>query len=82
MRYELHGSNDGIDGPYTLIASGSVTDFAGATPWPRRSKNSSPIRFENTTAYKHYQVLFPAVRDPNLANCMQISEIELLGVEA
>jgi len=28
--------------------------------------------------YKHYQLMFPAVRDPDAANSMQISEIELL----
>ncbi len=79
VKFELYGSNGTIDGPYTLIASGDVVDFAGATAWPRFTKNATPIEFANTVAYRHYQVLFPAVRTPASANSMQIAEIELLG---
>ncbi len=79
VAFELYGSNAGIDGPYTLIASGDIADFAQATAWPRYTKNETPITFANSVAYTHYQVLFTAVRDPASANSMQISEIELLG---
>ena len=79
VKFELSGSNGTIDGPYTLIASGDVVDFAGATAWPRFTKNATPIEFANTVAYAHYQLLFPAVRTPASANSMQIAEIELLG---
>ncbi len=78
VNYELSGSNDSINGPYTLIAKGPIVDFAGATAWPRRTKNTTPIKFNNTVAYKHYQVMFPAVRNPSGANSMQIAEIEIL----
>jgi len=78
VEWELSGSNDSISGPYTLIASGTIDDFAGATPWPRHTKNETPITFANNVEYKHYQLMFPAVRDPDVANSMQISEIELL----
>jgi len=79
VKFELSGSNGTIDGPYTLIASGDVVDFAGATAWPRFTKNATPIEFANTVAYAHYQLLFTAVRTPASANSMQIAEIELLG---
>jgi len=79
VKFELSGSNGTIDGPYTLIASGDVLDFAGATAWPRFTKNATPIEFANTVAYAHYQLLFTAVRTPASANSMQIAEIELLG---
>jgi hypothetical protein len=79
VAFELYGSNTSIDGPYTLIASGSVPDFAGATAWPRFTKNATPIEFNNSVAYTHYQVLFTAVRTPASANSMQIAEIELIG---
>ena len=79
VKFELSGSNGTIDGPYTLIASGDVLDFAGATAWPRFTKNATPIEFGNTVAYAHYQLLFTAVRTPASANSMQIAEIELLG---
>ncbi len=79
VAFELYGSNTTIDGPYTLIASGDVPDFAQATAWPRYTKNETPIEFENAVAYTHYQVLFTAVRDPASANSMQIAEIELIG---
>jgi hypothetical protein len=78
IKYELSGSNVGIDGPYTLIAQGDIKDFAGGTAWPRRTKTTTVMRFANTIAYTHYQVLFPAIRDPATANSMQIAEIELL----
>ncbi|MDI6450978.1 discoidin domain-containing protein [Anaerobaca lacustris] len=80
VAFELYGSNDGIDGPYTLIATGDVPDFAGAAAWPRFTGNATPIEFDNDVAYEHYQLLFTAVRDPGSANSMQIAEIELLAV--
>lgn len=79
IAYELYGSNFSISGPYTLIASGEITDFKQASPWPRFTMNSTPIRFSNSTSYLHYQVMFTAVRNPSWANSMQIGEVELLG---
>jgi len=81
VKFELSGSNDSIDGPWTLIAAGDIADFAQATEWPRYSMNATAISFENTAAYKHYQVLFPALRNPvsDAEKMMQIAEIELLG---
>jgi hypothetical protein len=79
ITYELSGSNDSIDGPYTLIASGPIKDFAGATAWPRRTKTTTPMRFANTVSYKHYQLLFPTTRTPATEPYMQIAEIELLS---
>jgi len=78
--FELSGSNDSIDGPYELIAAGDVADFADVTAWPRFTMNATAISFENTVAYKYYQVMFPTVRDAASANSMQIAEVELLGV--
>jgi len=80
--FELYGSNDSIDGPYTLIASGDIADFAQATEWPRFTMNETSISFENDTAYDHYQILITAVRDATSANSMQVAEIELIGVLA
>ncbi len=82
VQFEVYGATEGIDGPYTLIASGGIADFAGPTEWPRLTPNSTPITFPNETAYRYYQVLFPAVRDPASANSMQIAEVELIGVPA
>jgi hypothetical protein len=79
VTFELSGSNESIDGPYTLIASGDIVDFAQADAWPRFTMNSTPISFDNDVAYAHYQVLFPTVRDAASANSMQIAEVELLG---
>ena len=80
IAFELYGSNESIDGPYELIASGDVVDFAQADVWPRFTKNATPITFDNVKAYAHYQVLFTAVRDVTAANSMQIAEVELLGI--
>jgi len=74
--YELWGSNESIDGPYTLISAGPIEDFIATAAWPRRTKTETPIEFENDIAYRHYQVLFPTVR--TAGNYMQIAEVELL----
>lgn len=80
--FELSGSNVSIDGPYTLIVRGEIPDFDQAEPWPRFTKNATPIAFENKTAYAHYQLLFTEVRDAVRANSMQIAEVEFLGSPA
>ncbi|MHC4354957.1 MAG: LamG-like jellyroll fold domain-containing protein, partial [Planctomycetota bacterium] len=74
--FELSGSNDSLDGPYTLIASGDVVDFAQAD-WPRFTRNATGMFFANDVAYKYYQIVFPTVSGEPL---MQIAEIELLGL--
>ncbi len=79
VQYELYGSNADITGPYTLIASGDIVDFNQTTVWPRYTKNTTPILFSNSVAYKHYKLVFPAVRNPSGANSMQIAEVELIG---
>ena len=81
ITFELSGSNTGIDGPYTLIASGDVVDFAGETEWPRFTKTETPIEFNNTTAYRYYQIVFPTLRG-EAETLMQIAEVELIGTVA
>lgn len=82
VEFELYGSNESIDGPYTLIAKGQIVDFKEDWGWPRNAKTMTPIVFSNNTAYRYYQVLFPAIRDPadGCANSMQIAEVELLAM--
>jgi concanavalin A-like lectin/glucanase superfamily protein len=81
ISFELYGSNESIDGPYELIAAGAVADFNDVNDaWPRFTMNATAITFENAVAYEHYQIMFPAVRDPASANSMQIAEVELMGV--
>jgi len=75
--FEISGSNDSIDGPYELIATGDIVDFAQEVEWPRFTMNATPITFDNGVAYKYYQVMFPTVRDAASANSMQIAEVEL-----
>jgi hypothetical protein len=76
--FELSGSNTSIDGPYELIATGDVVDFAGTTEWPRFTRNETPIEFENTVAYQYYQIIFPTLRGESEA-LMQIAEVTLTG---
>ncbi|NLZ05982.1 MAG: hypothetical protein GXY19_12485 [Phycisphaerae bacterium] len=79
VAFELYGSNESIEGPFELIASGDIVDFVGEEAWPRFTKTVTPIEFENAVAYTYYQILFPAVRNPGSANSMQIAEVELIG---
>jgi len=76
--FEIYGSNESIDGPWTLIAAGEVDDFTRPIEWPRFKKSATPLGFANDVAYAHYQVLITALRDPG-AGMMQVAEIELLG---
>ena len=78
VAFELSGSNAGIDGPYQLIAAGEIIDFAQETIWPRFTKNATPITFENSVAYRYYQIVFPSLRADN-DGLMQIAEVELLS---
>ncbi len=82
--FELSGSNVGINGPYELIAAGPIVDFNQPTEWPRRTKNTTPISFNNAVAYDHYQLIFPVVRGPvgGSVDSMQIAEVELIGISA
>ncbi len=77
VTFELYGSNDFINGPNTLIASGDIVDFNQPTEWPRKTKNETPISFDNDVAYDHYEVLFTALRGAE--PLMQIAEVELLA---
>jgi hypothetical protein len=79
IAFELSGSNDSIDGPYELIASGDIEDFAQEEEWPRFTMNATPITFDNDVAYTHYQLIFTAIRGPvgGSVNSMQIAEVEL-----
>jgi hypothetical protein len=80
VAWELSGSNESINGPYTPIAKGPLTDFVGGL-WPRRTWNATPITFANTVSYKHYQLMLTPVSNPGAANSMQIAEVELLEAD-
>jgi hypothetical protein len=77
ITFEFSGSNTSIAGPYTVIATGDVVDFAGEVEWPRFTKNETPIEFNNTVAYTYYQIVFPTVRGAT-ETLMQVAEVELL----
>jgi len=82
IAFRLSGSNDGIDGPYELIAEGQIVDFDQPTEWPRFTKNTTPIMFANDKSYTNYELIFTAIRGPlgGSVNSMQIAEVELLGI--
>lgn len=79
--FQLSGSNDSIDGPYILIAEGTIDDFGQATAWPRNEWISAPIEFKNGKAYDHYELIFTTIRGApgGCVNSMQIGEVELLS---
>jgi len=87
VTWEVYGAHTSLDGPWTLIAKGTVDDFARLVDWPRRWKTVTPIGFANAQAFAHYKVMFPTVKWLtnglySAPNSMQIAEVELLGVPA
>jgi hypothetical protein len=79
ISFRLSGSDDSINGPYTVITEGTISDFSGATAWARLTWISAPIPIVNKKSYRHYELFFTKVRDQTAANSMQIAEVELLS---
>ncbi|HPY52276.1 MAG TPA: discoidin domain-containing protein, partial [Sedimentisphaerales bacterium] len=79
VAFRFSGSDESIDGPYTLIAEGTIDEFDQATAYPRNTWISTPILIKNRKAYNHYEVFFTDIRDRASANSMQIGEVELLS---
>jgi hypothetical protein len=84
--YELYGTNSILGaGPYavsdfTLISSGPLSlpasrNVGGSAPLD--PANSQTVGFANSTAYTSYMVVFPALKDGQVANSMQIAEVQL-----
>tara|TARA_B110000495_G_C23038652_1_gene621506 strand:- start:93 stop:4718 length:4626 start_codon:yes stop_codon:yes gene_type:complete len=70
-KFVLSGSND--DGvTFTKIASGNVPEF-------QERFDRQTVSFDNDVAYKTYELIFPMTVGPS-GCCMQISEVEFLGV--
>ncbi len=85
--YQLSGSNDGMDGPWTWISSGNLAlpdgrnaggDAVAIPPEGNPDAFHQTVMFANSDSYAYYQVIFPTLKDAAAANSMQIAEIELL----
>ena len=79
VSFRLSGSNETIDGPYTVIAEGTIDEFNAGTAYPRNTWLTTPIEISNRTVYLHYELIFTEVRDRAAANSMQIGDVELLS---
>ncbi|MDI9433823.1 MAG: hypothetical protein QM570_19070 [Planctomycetota bacterium] len=79
VAFRLSGSDESIDGPYTLIAEGTIDEFDQATAYARLTWLTTPVAINNRKAYTHYELLFTDIRDRSPANSMQIGEVELLS---
>jgi hypothetical protein len=80
--YQLLGSTTGPDGDFVLISEGPLDlpetrNDAGLAITP--SVPNQDVRFDNSTAYLSYWILFPTLKDAAGANSMQIGEVEFLG---
>jgi len=79
IAFRLSGSNDSIDGPYTLIAEGTIDELNQADAYPRNTWITEPVAIDNGLVFTHYELLFTELRDYGAANSMQIGEVELLS---
>ena len=68
--FVLSGSNNGAS--FREIAKGSIPSFGNR-------HETLQIDFSNEAAFSYYRLIFPTVRDANVAVAMQIAEVELLG---
>lgn len=87
--FVLFGSDAGLDGPWTAIASGNLAlpdarNAGGNTvmipPTGNLAANQQTVTFDNETPYAHYQLIFPTLKNAAVANSMQIAEVEFLVV--
>ena len=69
----LYGSS-GPGQPFHLIASSQIPAF-------RARFTRLEHHFENTRAYRVFRIIFPTIKNPSLANSMQIQRVELLSCE-
>jgi hypothetical protein len=79
IAFRISGSDESIDGPYTVIAEGTIDEFNQTASYPRNTWISAPIPISNKKAYTHYEVFFTEIRNRASANSMQIGEVELLS---
>jgi hypothetical protein len=79
IAFTLSGSDESIDGPYTLIAEGTIDELSQAAALARNTWLTTPVEIENNKAYTHYELMFTELRDRAAANSMQIGEVELLS---
>lgn len=87
--FQLLGSNDSIEGPWTAIASGNLAlpegrneggDVVAIPPTGNLGAFLQEVSFANDLPFEHYQITFPTLKDAAVANSMQIAEVELLVV--
>ena len=85
--FQLTGSNDGLAGPWTAIASGNLALPEGRNesdvsipPTGNLGAFHQEVLFDNDLSYAHYQLVFPTLKDAVSANSMQIAEVELLAI--
>ncbi|MEN6575504.1 MAG: discoidin domain-containing protein [Phycisphaerales bacterium] len=79
VAFRLSGSDESINGPYTLIAEGTIDAFDQTTTFARNTWIPAPIPIINKMAYTYYELFFTDIRDRAPANSMQIGEVELLS---
>lgn len=87
--FQLSGSNDGLDGPWTYIASGNLAlpsernaggNAVEIPPTGNMDAFHQTVLFDNDLSFDHYHVVFPTLKNAATANSMQIAEVELLTV--
>ena len=86
--FQLSGSNDSINGPWTYIASGNLALPEGRNagggavvipPTGNLGAVHQEVLFSNADSFEHYMVVFPTLKNAATANSMQIAEVEILA---
>ena len=82
--FTLFGSSEyGEGGPWTVITSQSISLPEGRNALAQTISTSgqflTEVLFDNSAIYRSYKVIFPTLRNPAGACCMQLGEVRLRG---
>jgi len=87
LTFDLYGFNGMIDSgnnslgdleAWVPIVTGGLTGLLDLEDGTTERQIAGPAQdFTNATAYEHYKIIFPTVRDAGAANSMQVADIQL-----
>ncbi|MES2594942.1 MAG: choice-of-anchor D domain-containing protein [Verrucomicrobiota bacterium] len=81
MTYALFGTNDAIRSPNNSdgLAENWTLISDGALPTPQGRRSTFTVNVTNNAIFRSYKWVATSVRNPGVADCVQLSEIQFYG---